>query len=466
MAEAGLAEAGNGMLACRVGAETVALPAALVAEVLRPRPLTRVPQAPAALLGVMNLRGQVLPVLSLARLRGGEAPPNEPAARIVVLAQQPPVGLLVAAVTALGPAPGLAELDVAALLATVQQGARPATVQAVEARPAAVPAATPATAEVALVAFSLAGQAFALPLAEVAEVTRMPAAIAELPRADAAMLGAVAFRGGLLPLVSLRVLLGLAGAPPGPAQPRVVVARLGAGLVGLVVDALQAILRVPETALDPVPALLTRGAGEARVEAICRLEDGRGLVAVLAPRMLFEAATMARLAGMAKQEEQPMSGPQQHAAAQYVVFRLGEEHYGLPIAAVDEVVRHPGTLARVPRAPAFVAGLLSLRGRAVPVVEQRQRYAVPGEAPPRGRRIIIVSLGGMQAGFAVDAVTDVLAFAADAVQPAPPLASGGAGGFSHVASRAGDDRLVLLVEPQALLDRVERDLLSTLAGAP
>ncbi len=461
MAEPGLGTAAAGALLCRVGGASLALPAAQVAELVRPRPFTRVPHAPAALLGVMNLRGQVLPVLSLALLRGEAAEPPGPAARVVVLARQPPLGLLVAGVTALGAAPGVPILDIEALLAGLPQGAAP--LRAAMA-PAAVAAPAGKVALRALVVFGIAGQEYALPLDQVAQVAPPPRQVAALPGADPAMLGSVAWRGGLLPLVSLRVLLGLAAAAPAAAA-RVVVARLGAGLVGLLVDDLRAILRVPEAALDPVPALLTRGQGEARVAAICRLEDGRRLVSVLAAEALFRDGTLARLGAVAEREEQPMSGSRQGDSAQYLVFRLGEEQYGLPLAAVDEVVRHPGTLARLPRAPGFVAGLLSLRGRAVPVVDQRQRFAVPGAPPPRGRRIIVVTLGEVQVGFAVDSVTEVLALPDAALQPAPALA-GEAGGVSHVASPAGDDRMVLLVQPQALLDRVERDLLAALAAAP
>ncbi len=468
MAEQQRAASGAGVLVCRVGGAEVAVPAAQVAEVIRPRPLTRVPLAPAALLGVINLRGVVLPVVSLAHLLGHEAAASGTSVRIVVLAQVPAVGLLVEAVASLTAATDLVPLDLVPLLAGLQTAGRPPQARVAASPAAASPAAAaPVAALLALVAFSVAGQDYALPLDKVVEVTRLPAAIAAAPRADAAMLGAMAFRGGLLPLASLRVLLGLPAAVADAAQARIVVTRIGGALVGLVADRLQAILRVEEGTLDPVPPLLTRAAGEARAAAICRLEGGRRLVSVLSPAQLFDTATMARFAAESGQGAQPMPVPEHRdAGAHYVIFRLAEEHYGLPIAAVDEVVRHPGNLARVPRAPAFVAGLLNLRGRAVPVVDQRHRFAVPGQAPARGGRIIVVTLRGLQAGFAVDAVTDVLAIPAAALQPAPALAADAGGSFSHVASPDGDARLILLVDPQALLDKVERDLLAALAEAP
>src|SRR5205085_71395 len=68
-----------------------------------------------------------------------------------------------------------------------------------------------ATPQISLLGFSLAGQAYALPLAEVREVIPAPEEIAILPRTDAAMVGVASLRGALLPIVSTRALLGLPG---------------------------------------------------------------------------------------------------------------------------------------------------------------------------------------------------------------------------------------------------------------
>jgi len=151
-------------------------------------------------------------------------------------------------------------------------------------------------------------------------------------------------------------------------------------------------------------------------------------------------------------------------ARQFVLFRLGEEHYGLPVAAVDEVLRHPPSLTRVPRAPAFLLGVMNLRGKVVPVIDQRRRFEVAGGAAPARGRILVVTIDGLQAGFAVDSASELRSIAAAEIEPVPDL--GGAGGqvFDRIASLDGDGRMVLLIEPKALLDRAERDLLASLAA--
>src|SRR6202012_5855612 len=91
----------------------------------------------------------------------------------------------------------------------------------------------------------------------------------------------------------LRRLLGLA--PEQPRGAKVVIARIGGASVGLAVDRMQAILRVPEETIDPAPSVLNRGAGETQVRSICRLPGNKGLVAILSSERLFREAAIARI---------------------------------------------------------------------------------------------------------------------------------------------------------------------------
>ncbi len=334
-------------------------------------------------------------------------------------------------------------------------------------RPVAIPTAAPEKLdqdELALIGFTVAGQDYALPLDKVAEVIPMPAAIAEVPDTDAAMMGVISFRGTLLPLVSLRVLLGLPTQGFERDKARIVVTRAGPALIGLVADHMTAIIRVAEDALDPVPLVLTRGQSEARIEAICRLDGGARLIAVLSPAKLFDETTAARIFAGVQHGTTTMAADTDHAMSeQFVVFQLADEHYGLPIASVDEVVRCPDSLTRVPRAPAFIEGVMNLRGRIVPIIDQRQRFAASGEAT-RGRRVVVVTIDGVRAGFVVDAVSEVLTIAASELVAAPDMTADGSRLFDRIATIARDGRLILVIDPRAMLDRAERDVLAALGA--
>jgi purine-binding chemotaxis protein CheW len=455
------------VLSLRSGGETLSLPLAEVVEILQPRPLTRVPHGPPSLLGLANLRGAVVPVISLSALLGAGASPVTAASRLVLVSPGAAVALLADAVVTLAETSGARRLELRDLLARDFAGLlrRSAAVDGGIAPAMAAPA--PANADRVLMCFGLAGQDYALPMAEVAEIARLPQDVAALPRTDAAMLGVTAYRGGLLPLVSLRALVGLPATTPDPAQARLVVTRLAGNLAGLVVDDLRGLLRVPEVAIDPVPPVLTRGKAEARVAAICRADDGRRLVSLLEPAQLLDGETAERLRGAVQGEAMAMSSEaieESGAVEQFVLFQLGGEAYGLPIAAVEEVVRHPGTLTRIPRAPNFLEGVMNLRGSVVPVIDQRRRFAAPGAAAGR-RRIIVVRLDGLLAGFAVDSVSEILGIPATALSATPGLAAEGSQVFDRVATTGADGRMVLIVDPQALLDQAERDLLTAIAEA-
>ena len=110
-----------------------------------------------------------------------------------------------------------------------------------------------------------------------------------MARSETAVLGVVTLRDRLLPLVSLRALLGLPRDAHANSAARCVVLSMGQGAVGVVADRTREILRIDPGLIDPAPALLTRGAGDAEITSICRLDQGKRLVAVLSPDRLFRS---------------------------------------------------------------------------------------------------------------------------------------------------------------------------------
>jgi purine-binding chemotaxis protein CheW len=151
------------------------------------------------------------------------------------------------------------------------------------------------------------------------------------------------------------------------------------------------------------------------------------------------------------------------ATEQFVVIRLGDEFYGLPILSVDEVVRRPNALTRVPHAPAFVEGVMNLRGTIVPVIDQRQRFVIGGDKA-RTLRIVIVTIDGLRAGFVVDAVSEVLSIPTAEISITPELTADGAEIFDRVANIEREGRMILLIDPKALLNRAERDVLAAITA--
>jgi len=312
------------------------------------------------------------------------------------------------------------------------------------------------------VSFALGEQEYALPLDRVREIIPLPGHVAEIPRSETIVLGVVTLRDCLLPVVSLRALLGLPSDGQRSERGKVVVVSLGRGAVGLVVDATREILRVDPALIDPAPTLLTRGAGDAEITSICRLDNGKRLVAVLSPDRLFRSELVRRVISEQSNErarpEQQTDG-EAMAEEQFIIFRLGGQEYGMPIAAVEEIARPPERITRLPKAPAFIDGMMNLRGIVVPIVDLRRRFDVAAKEPGIAERVLVLAIGGGKAGFLVDSVSEVLKVPTDSIRPAPELSAEQMRLIGRIANFDAQSRMILLVDPAQLLDQVEADML-------
>jgi purine-binding chemotaxis protein CheW len=473
-----------------------AVPADEVVEIIRVPPVARVPQAPRSLLGVANLRGAVLPLASLRGLLGKDEIEVTTTSRAIVLRGAAPVGLAVDSVAALvtveanrletRPAE-LAQVDGERLLSAFRaEGSSDvakvldirslldaAFVQRASARRPEAPGVREPSRTAArddrqkLVTFDVAGQEYGLDLSTVQEILRAPDTLAVVPRAESVVLGVMDYRDALLPLMSLRGLLGFATEAGGGEQHKVIVTAVNGVRVGLVADRMRAIVPVEPDLMEPTPPMLAaRTGGEARVRAIYRGEGGARLISVLAPELLFREDVMQRLgdghdaAPRAAAEADRQAGE----VLKLLVFRLGPDEFGLPLEAVDEVARVPDQITRLPKTPAFLEGVINLRGEVLPVVDQRRRFDMPKLEGGAGRRLVVVRTERHRAGLIVDSVSEVLSTYADRIEPAPNLTGEATRLVQGVLNLEDIGRIVLLLDPAELLTRAERGLLKAFAS--
>ena len=151
------------------------------------------------------------------------------------------------------------------------------------------------------------------------------------------------------------------------------------------------------------------------------------------------------------------------ADEQFIIFRLGDQDYGIPIAAVSEIARPPQHITRLPKSPAFIDGVMNLRGSVVPIVDLRRRFDLNGTEQPGSRRILMLAIGGVTAGFLVDSVSRIMKVPIDSICPAPELSPEQMRLISRLVNLEASGQLILLVDPAQLLDQVEADLLAKFA---
>lgn len=150
----------------------------------------------------------------------------------------------------------------------------------------------------------------------------------------------------------------------------------------------------------------------------------------------------------------------QQVEKQLVVFDLGSESYGVDISVVREIIRMQ-QITRVPRTPEFVEGVINLRGKVIPVIDLRKRFAMAAGEPSKENRIVVVDIGGQDIGVVVDAVTEVLRISPDSVEPpASVITSAGSDYLLGIAKL--EERLIILLDLRKVLAEAANEESSTL----
>jgi purine-binding chemotaxis protein CheW len=135
--------------------------------------------------------------------------------------------------------------------------------------------------------------------------------------------------------------------------------------------------------------------------------------------------------------------PDATSPRQLVVFTLGAEHYALPIQTVHEIIRYSEPRSVASRAD-WVRGVISLRGRIVPVYDLATRLGLASELTEHSK-IVIVEAGSETAGVIVDGVDEVLTVQDEQIQDAPGADTTLIDSIAKI-----DTRLVVLLKPSAI----------------
>jgi purine-binding chemotaxis protein CheW len=145
---------------------------------------------------------------------------------------------------------------------------------------------------------------------------------------------------------------------------------------------------------------------------------------------------------------------------QLVTFRLGSEEYGIDIMKVQEIIRIQ-SITRVPQMPAFIEGVINLRGSVIPVLDLRKRFEMEGTAIDHEARIVIVNVDGRTIGVVVDAVSEVKRLSESQIEPPPPVVAGIGHEYLRGVGKL-DGRLIILLDLEKILSSEEKDGLGAL----
>ena len=142
---------------------------------------------------------------------------------------------------------------------------------------------------------------------------------------------------------------------------------------------------------------------------------------------------------------------------QWVTFRLDGETYGINVMQVQEVLRY-SEIAPVPGAPAYVLGIINLRGNVVTVLDTRHRFGlIPAEVTDQ-TRVVIIESDSHVIGILVDAVAEVVYLRESEIETAPNVGNEESAKFIQGVCNKNDQLLILVELDKLLTDQEWTDV--------
>jgi purine-binding chemotaxis protein CheW len=147
------------------------------------------------------------------------------------------------------------------------------------------------------------------------------------------------------------------------------------------------------------------------------------------------------------------------AGGEYLTFRLGAEEYGIDILKVQEIRSYEAP-TRIANAPAFLKGVVNLRGVIVPIIDLRLKLGCATAEINALTVVIVLNIQGRVVGAVVDSVSDVMQLATSSIQPAPDMSAvvdiRFIQGIANVA-----ERMLILMDIERLLSNNELSLIDS-----
>ena len=147
---------------------------------------------------------------------------------------------------------------------------------------------------------------------------------------------------------------------------------------------------------------------------------------------------------------------------QLISFAISDQDYGIKIHTVKEVIRNKD-ITPLPKAPAFVKGVINLRGDVIPIIDLRERFNMEHQEYTNMTRVIVVEVDGKSIGMVVDSVSHVIRIEQGQIEPPPPCAGKKSEEYIRGVGKV-DDKLIVLLNIDNVLTSEERIELDKIEG--
>lgn len=481
-----------------------------VKEILKMVNITPIPKAPPYLMGLMNLRGTIIPILDLKRrlkLYGEdeELTLTDDTRILVIQFSGTLTGIVVDQVmevqgiseSSISPPPQITKgIDKFFLTGIIKDKSKNNLAmmlnleevlkieilksQKFQSDSASLidtgPQETTQVAEDQVVTFSLEREEFGIHISAIKEILK-PGEITSVPNVPEFVLGIQNVRDNILPIIDMRRVVNIDKDKDLKQKDcRILIVDINQSSFGLMVDRVNEVMRIPHAQIETTPNLLASYGKE--IKGVAKLDSGQRLILIMDEELLISAEDAESIAKIQKERSQEKKvKEEEYMEKQFVVFTLHEEEFGITIEKVQEIFKI-NEITPVPKAPEFISGITNLRGNIIPVVDLRQRFGISskiskektskGEKEKVLEKILVVNIKELTIGLMVDNVQEVLRIPVNLIEEAPTLVASHVD-ISYLEGIAKLDkgrRIVLLLEINRIMDKKEFSKIQKLDAAP
>lgn len=274
-----------------------------------------------------------------------------------------------------------------------------------------------------IVIFHLGSGEYAFNIDCVEEIIRLPD-VRKAPNTADYIEGVFSLRNQLLAVVHPGKILGIHCKQPDE-YGRVIIIDSGSFSYGVIVDKVSHVARVQKK-LFKENSRLANCSSAGFVKGFFSLDDGKRLVMMLDPHKLLRIDDVKAVLDVQNNESVSIKANdagETDSHQEYVVFKLGDEEYGIEINHVKEVNR-VNEITGFPGAPAFITGMVDFRGEVIPILNLRSLFATDDSDQINISKFLVVEFHDMKIGILIDTVSEVRRLSTSGIEEAPDVFRG------------------------------------------
>lgn len=470
------------MIVFRIGEVEYAFNLNIVKEIIRVPSMTKIPNAPQFISGLCCLRGELLPVVDSRILFGMPGEEYTGSSRIIVAdIGRNKVGLIADKISE------VISIDESAIKETpdsikgfdsgvidgvilIDDGKRMITVlnarkilelkdiygedQTGEDLVNSKFSKATEVEEEQIVVFDIGSEEYAIDIQYAKEIIRMPN-LMKIPNTASHIEGVFSIRNQIMAVINPARIFGMRCKEPDEST-RVVIINNGSFSYGVIVDKVSHVIRVQKD-LFKDSNYIAYCSDVDYIKGVYNLNNGKRMVMMLDPEKLICKGDLKGVIDLenSKEANDKLSNEEQTdlRLEHVVVFKLGKEEYGIEISSVQEINRL-NSITHFPGAPAFVAGMLDLRGDIIPILNMGHLLSVNNSDSYDAPKFLVVEFEDKRIGILVDSVSELLRIPQDNIEEAPDVLRDNDSFTDRIAKLNDGERIIMLLNLSSLFSAI------------